>query len=245
MTHLTTADLDRIDAAAAAAQAGTAGRWRTSGPDTIAQWAIHDEEWEVANATAYDHNDALGCTRGPGYIDTDAVAAHIATADPTIVRALVAAARATVARREALPSPHPLYGQISTEDEDRLLARTQTEERERYVAGLKAVAGQPEDAEPLPWGEPGDNPAPALVRRPASPPLPRVLGYAGEDLPAGERVSLDVTTGRVTIDRPAALVPEPCAHCGHSRHDHLADGECFRSTRSIHDCGCTGWVEQP
>ena len=236
MTHLTTADLDRIDAAAAAAQAGTAGRWRTSGPDTIAQWAIHDEEWEIANATAYSHDDALGASRGPGYIDPDAVAAHIATADPETVRALVAAARATVARREALPSPHPMYGQMSTETEDLLLARTQTEERARYVAGLKSVAGQPDEAE---------DDQPVLARRPTNPPLPRILGYAGEDIPAGERVSLDVTTGRVTLDRPAALVPQPCAHCGHSRHDHLADGECFRSTFKVHDCPCTGWVAQP
>ncbi len=67
------------------AKAATAGPWSTSGPDTIAQWTIYDHQWSVASATAYDHDQPLsnrpGAT-GPGYIDPDANAAHIALHDP-------------------------------------------------------------------------------------------------------------------------------------------------------------------
>ena len=61
----------------------TPGPWHTPGPDAIAQWEIFDDEWTVASAKAYDHDDPLSNrpgARGPGYIDPDANADFIAHA---------------------------------------------------------------------------------------------------------------------------------------------------------------------
>lgn len=75
------------------ARAATAGPWDTTGPDTIAQWGIYDRDWRVAEVVAYDHDNALGQSRGPGYIDPDANAAHIAHFNPDWVLRQVAAHR--------------------------------------------------------------------------------------------------------------------------------------------------------
>jgi len=72
------------------AEVATPGPWNTSGPDTIAQWTIYDAEWSVASTTVYDHNKPMSNkpgARGPGYIDPDANAEHIARWDPARVLA--------------------------------------------------------------------------------------------------------------------------------------------------------------
>jgi hypothetical protein len=86
----------RIAEDIAAARSATAGPWTTSGPDSIAQWVIFDGEWSVAEATAYDHDRPLSNrpgARGPGYIDPDANAAHIARWNPARVLAELSAKR--------------------------------------------------------------------------------------------------------------------------------------------------------
>lgn len=80
----------RCDEARAIAKAANDGPWSTPGPDTVGQWQIYDGEWEIAHASAYDHNRPLSNkpdARGPGYIDPDANAAHIAHFNPERARA--------------------------------------------------------------------------------------------------------------------------------------------------------------
>jgi GNAT superfamily N-acetyltransferase len=82
------------------ARAATPGPWHTPGPDTVGQWQIYDAEWEVANATAYEHDEPYSGkpgARGPGYIDPDANAAHIVALDPSWRLADIARKRAIVA----------------------------------------------------------------------------------------------------------------------------------------------------
>jgi uncharacterized protein DUF6221 len=87
------ADLD-------AARAATPGPWTTPGPDSPGQWMIYDSQWCIASATAYDHDRPMSnapSARGPGYIDADANAAHIATWNPARV---IAECEAKLARLE-------------------------------------------------------------------------------------------------------------------------------------------------
>lgn len=88
---MSTEPLD-LDALKALDQAATPGPWTTPGPDTVGQWVIYDDEWTIAEARAYSHNDPMSNrpgARGPGYIDPDANAAFIAAAR-TAVPALIA-----------------------------------------------------------------------------------------------------------------------------------------------------------
>jgi hypothetical protein len=69
------------------AELATPGPWRTFGSDDPGQWMIYDDQWCVANATAYWHNDALSAkatAHGPAYINPDANAEWIATMSPVI-----------------------------------------------------------------------------------------------------------------------------------------------------------------
>jgi hypothetical protein len=88
-------------------------------------------------------------------------------------------------KKPAPPTPAPWYGQVDCATEDRLLAEQAARERD----------------EPVPWGEPGDNPTPQLVRR-QPPRLPRIIATAREDITAGATVVLDLTTGLVSIHHP-------------------------------------------
>jgi hypothetical protein len=83
------------------AKAATPGPWQTPGPDTIAEWTVYDDQWSVASATAYDHNNPLSNkpgARGPGYIDPNANAAFIAHNHPASVLARIAADRKILER---------------------------------------------------------------------------------------------------------------------------------------------------
>lgn len=96
MSQPTDDELAALDRIAAAAEAGTIDPWWTPGDDTVGQWAVYDKHWIIANACKYNeprHHQPVGDIPGAAYVDADAVAEHIAAADPPTVRRLIATIR--------------------------------------------------------------------------------------------------------------------------------------------------------
>ncbi|MER7167006.1 DUF6221 family protein [Micromonospora sp. NPDC000207] len=63
------------------------GRWRYSGGETVGAWTLHDEHWSIASMTLYDteqynYSERMPAFRNPGYINPDAIGAHMALNDP-------------------------------------------------------------------------------------------------------------------------------------------------------------------
>jgi hypothetical protein len=88
----------RLDEDERVARLAPPGPWSTSGPDTIAEWVIHDQNWAVAEARAYIEPTRIlpDVPKPESYIDANATATHIALNDPAYVLADVAAKRRIV-----------------------------------------------------------------------------------------------------------------------------------------------------
>ena len=95
------------------ANAAPGSEWFGYTKADIAGPAIYDDQWVIANAVWYDHNEKLSNrpeATGPGYIDPDATSAHIALWDPKRVlvecevkREMVALLKAQVDLGQSLP----------------------------------------------------------------------------------------------------------------------------------------------
>jgi Family of unknown function (DUF6221) len=85
--------LARVDEDERAARAAPPGPWLGTDAEDVGAWSVYDPEWRIAVAKVYDHDQPLGGKRGPGYIDPEAVTAHIARHNPARVMAEVEAKR--------------------------------------------------------------------------------------------------------------------------------------------------------
>lgn len=79
---------DDLTALRRIAEAATPGPWRNDGQ--LDPHIVYDDDWSIAEATRYDHDQPLGASRGPGYIDPLANAAHIAAFNPATALRLLA-----------------------------------------------------------------------------------------------------------------------------------------------------------
>ncbi|SMF86924.1 DUF6221 family protein [Streptomyces sp. Amel2xC10] len=83
------------------ARAAPPGPWIGTDAEDIGAWSVYDQEWLIASATVYTHDERMGGKRGPGYIDASATTAHIARHDPSRAARELAAKRQNLAELAA------------------------------------------------------------------------------------------------------------------------------------------------
>lgn len=221
---LTVSELAELARLAAEA---TPGPWTTGGPDSIGQWQIFDDAWEVANATAYSPKERRYGAKhsGPNAEEADANAAFIAASRSAVPRLL-----ATVTALQA--------------DVDRLRARTheiQAEESRRnaanesqYVRVRNAIEAAQRWVSAGEWRHMSSVNAYALIAQ-----QERIAALQDALRALVNRPLLPdaiLSAHALLDDAPAPLASErPCVTCGHTRWHHRLErgGHCFEA-----GCGC-------